>query len=952
MALLPRIAAGEPIDDMQAGQSTWLRNVFYDNGSLATGGGAYFDNLGNEDKVQFLEALRLRRQVFRQRAEAGTSGAPETSQLVARLYESAYTEIAPVLDRYALNDKMNDLAAEAPSLKRYMTQTGPRPGSGEAWVGSLSHERQTRVRDAVADRNAIRNIGGQRLVAASKVLADPANGLSVAAARIDRSEQDLERLFNDSGLTDRGTQYLSRLPQERAATIQYNFQLRNSRRAAMPSPAFSLSVPATPASQSEAELNLDAWRAQLMGQPAHASPVPAHSPEASFAMPQTPSGGWGWDLNSGADAGPSNWHDEAASAAPAYSPESSFAMPQTPSGGWTSSLNTGAEAGPPNWQNDVASAAPHYAREFSLSVPATPSSGADSHLGLDAWNAQLTGQPAHGSPARTYSTEPSFAVPQTPSGGWEWDLNSSADAGPSNWHDEAASAAPPYSREFSLSLPATPAEGAGAGANLNLAEWHEHLMGGPRDPFVALLPSIEAGIPIDQIQDGRSTWLRHFISEEGDLLPNGRARIDLMSNDDKARVLDGLERRRQAYQRRTACESAFSEISPFLDRFALNEKVTDLAEEAPTIRRYLAPTGLNPRRGESWLANLSENAQARVRAAIADRTAIQNLGRYLVQISELLADPNSDLPRVAARLGGNLEDLQRLFNDSGLTERGAQYVARLRPERQAQILQNMQLRYGRREAIPASAPESSFAMPAMPSGRRQRDLNAGEGPSHRQYTAPHAFMDPHAAELRSILDDIGRVPLSALQYRVSVPLDEYFVPDEGITEKGFQFLKTLSELQQMNLQLALSIPRDVMTFHEINALIERYEAGVAGAALRREMPNLSSYLTDSGGFGARGGRVWFRNLRPDRQARIARAMENRQIIIAIGPHFLSMSSTFSNPANDMESVARRASASVEQVRRFLTEEGLTPLGQRFVETCDPRTRQLIEANIALRLSRS
>ena len=164
MALLPRIAAGEPIDDMQAGQSTWLRNVFYDNGSLATGGGAYFDSLGNEDKVQFLEALRLRRQVFRQRAEAGTSGAPETSQLVARLYESAYTEIAPVLDRYALNDKMNDLAAEAPSLKRYMTQTGPRPGSGEAWVGSLSHERQTRVRDAVADRNAIRNIGGQRLV--------------------------------------------------------------------------------------------------------------------------------------------------------------------------------------------------------------------------------------------------------------------------------------------------------------------------------------------------------------------------------------------------------------------------------------------------------------------------------------------------------------------------------------------------------------------------------------------------------------------------------------------------------------------------------------------------------------------------------------------------------------------------------------------------------------------
>jgi hypothetical protein len=910
MALLPRIAAGEAIDDMQPGLSVRLRTVFYDNGSLATTGREYFDNLAHDDQPRFLEALRLRREVFRQRAEAGTS-TPDTTALVARLYDSAFTEIAPVLDRYALNDKMTELAADAPCIKRYMTQTGPRPGSGEAWVESLSDDRQTRVRDAVADRTAIRNIGGQRLVAASKVLADPANDLSAAAARIDRSEQDLERLFNDSGLTERGMQYLSRLPQERAATIQYNFQLRNSRRAAVQSPAFSLSIPATPASQSEAELNLDAWRAQLMGQPAHASPAPAYSPESSFAMPPTPSGGWASSLNTGADAGPSNWHDEAASAVP------------------------------------------HYSREFSFSIPATPSSDADSRLNLGEWQAQLTGQPVHHSPAQAYSTESSFAMPQTPSGGWGWDLNTSADAdaGPSNWHDEAASAAPPYSREFSLSLPATPAEGAGAGANLNLAEWHEHLIGGPRDPFVALLPSIEAGVPIDQIQDGRSTWLRHFISEEGNLLPNGRARIDRMSNDDKARVLDGLELRRQAYQR-AACESAFSEISPFLDRFALNEKVTDLAEEAPAIRRYLAPTGLNPRHGESWLANLSENAQARVRAVIADRTAIRNLGRYLVQISELLADPANDLPRVAARLGGNLEDLQRLFNDSGLTERGAQYVARLRPERQAEIQQNMQLRYGQREAIPAPAPESSFAMPAMPSGRWQRDLNAGEGPSHRQYTAAHAFMDPHAAELRSILDDIGRVPLSALQYRVSVPLDEYFVPGDGITEKGFQFLKTLSELQQMNLQLALSIPRDVMTFHEINALIERYEAGVSGTALRREMPNLSSYLTDSGGFGARGGRVWFRSLRPDQQARIARAMENRQIIIAIGPHFLNMSSTFSNPANDMESVARRARAPVEQVRRFLTEEGLTPLGQRFVETCDPRTRQLIDANIALRLSRS
>ncbi len=1024
MALLPQIAAGVEIEEMQVGLSVRLREVFYDNGSLASGGRTYFDTLSPENQARFRSALRARRQLYQERV------AEPTAQL-AQQYQQAFAEIEPVLDRYALNEEVKHLAREVPAVIDYLTKTYTR----EAWLQSLTPEQQTRVRDAIADRHAIRNVH-TRLGAASEILANPAIDVASAAEGIGRNAQDLMRLFTDSGPTERCRQLMLRLPPDRVATIERNFQLRNSRRAAMSSPAFSLSIPATPASGANFDLDLPAWQAQLMGVPSQGTPAAAYTPESSFRMPPTPSGGWQWDLNTDADAGPSNGQDDATSAAPPYS------------------------------------------REFSLSIPATPASDADLHL--DAWRAQLMGAPAYGSPAQPYTPESSFAMPATPSGGWQWDLN---EEGSPHGQDDVQSVPPPHSPAFSLSVPATPA----SDANLNVDAWRAQLMardpfvallpsvaaGIPigqindgqsvwlrhfiseegnllpqgrvyvdrlsnddqgrvfdalalrqqahrqpaataaaeptqtsrpsRDPFVALLPSISAGVPIDRINDGQSVWLRHFISEEGDLLPQGRVYIDRLSNDDQFHVLDALRLRRQAHQPRAATaaaeptqslsqryQNAFSEIEPVLDHYALHGQLMSLAEEAPSIRRYLTKTGLHPRHGEAWLTHLSENAQARVRDAIADRTAIHNLREHLVQISELLANPANDLGQVAASIGADLHDLLRLFNDSGLTERGAQYLSRRRPEQHAQILQNLQLRNSQRDTMPAPTPESSFVMPATPSGGWHWDHDPGEGTSHWQdattsmprapsptfslsipatpaassdlalnldewqaqligeiAAASPAQVDPHEA-LRSIVGDLGRVPVAELQQRINVPLDEYFVPDEGITEKGFRFLKTLSEEQQTQLQLALAIPRDVMAFHEINALIDRYEVGVANAELRRDMPNFSSFLTEGGSLGRSGGTVWFRHLPPGRQARIALAIENRQIINAIGPRFVQISSTFSNPANDMDSVARRGRVTAEQLARFLTEDGLTPLGQRFLATLDNRTRQLVEANLALR----
>ena len=1054
---------------MQIGQSVWLRHVFYENGSLATGGRAYLDNLGHDDQVRLRSALKARREVFQQ--QRGAVQATEPTLSVAQLYENAYSEIEPVLDRFALNDKIKDLASEAPSVRIYLSSSP----NATAWLRSLSEDRQTRVRDAIADRNAIQNIG-PRIIAASAILADPANDLSVAAAGIDRSTQDLQRLFNDSGLTERGMQYLSRLTLERAATVQYNFQLRNSRRrrAAMLSREFSLSIPATPASGADVNLNLDAWHRQLTGASVQESPVPTYTPESSFAMPPTPSGGWQCDITADADAGPSNVHDDAASAPPPYSresslsipstpasgadvnlnldawhrqmteasgqespvptytSESSFAMPSTPSGGWQWDINMDADAGPSNLHDDAASAAPAHSREFSRSIPSTPASGADANLNLDAWHGQMTEASGQESPVPTYTSESSFAMPSTPSGGWQWDINMDADAGPSNLHDDAASAAPAHSREFSRSIPSTPASGADANLNLdawhgqmteasgqespvptytpessfampptpsggrqsdinadadagpsnlhddaasaapaysrefslsipstpssssnldsNLDAWRASLMGdsaqespapiyapqrsdshaaiasteaaaSTQDPILALLPSIAAGVAISEMQVGQSVSLRSLFDERGRLSAAGNEYCNSLGHADQLRFLEALSVRRTSSQRYS---TAFTQISAILDRFALNESYKALKKKAPALRRLLTATGLDPVRGEGWLHTLSADQRTRVLDAIADRNAIRFVGRQIVEASDVLADPANDLPSAAFRIRCSVHHLERLLNPSGLTGRGMQHVARLSPQDQARVLHNIQLRQSRAGGTPS----------------RPLDTAAGEGSSR----APR---DP-LAERRSILDAQGRALLNELQQRVRGPLGEYFVRGDGITEKGFQLFKTLSEQEQTLLQLVLSIPRDVMTFYEVSALLDQYESGVAGVRLREQMPNFSSYLTEGGGLGGSGGTVWFRFLSPDRQARIARAIENRQIITAIGPRFANVTSTFSNPANDMDRVAERADVTTEQLARFLTEDGLTPMGQRFLETCDNRTRHAIEANIALR----
>ena len=1029
MALLPSIAAGIPIDEMQSGQNTWLRTVFYDNGSLATGGRAYFDNLAPDDQIRFLDALRARRQVFQQQA---AMQATETTPSLAQLYQNAFAEIEPVLDRYATNEKFKDLANDAPAIRIYLSLTGLSPRNGAAWLQSLSGAQQTRVLEAIADRNAVRNIGS-RLLAASKILADPANDVSSAAAGIERSAEDLLRLCNDSGLTERGRQYLPSLSFERQSTIEYNFSLRSRRRPAIPSPAFSLSVPPTPASDSN--LDLDAWRAQLIGTPAHGSPMPATSQESVFSFPPTPAGGWqanldtgegtshwhhgatsaapahssvssfslpptpagGWQANLDAGEGTSHWHHGATSPPPAHSPISSFSLPPTPPGGWQANLDTGegtshwhhdATSPPPahspvssfslpptppggwqanldtgegasHWHHGATSAAPAHSPVSSFSLPPTPPGGWQANLdtgeGTSHWHHGATSAaPAHSSvssfslpptpaggwqanldagegtshwhhgatstpPAR--SPESLFSLPPTPSGGWLPDLN--AREGSPHWHDEAASAPPAYSREFSLSLPATPA--AGSHLDLNLDAWHEQLVGEPIRP----MQPPRSPSPVHRPPVAPSTDV-HAGDASGSRNPRLPPSYGSVAAAAKAR------------QARERHQKAFAEIAPVLGRYAVDEKITEVAQEAPSIITFMTKAGLKAPQGEAWYANLNEDQQTLVREAINDRNAMQNIGRYMVQISELFADPANDLSAVATRTGLDLQDLRRVFTESGMTERGAQYLSRLRSERQIRVTQNIQLRNLPFRSITVPDVGATLPRPWL------LDTAAGEGSSRGQGTSSRAPRAPDEQQLASIVDAIGTVPIGDLQHRVAVPLADYFVPGDGITEKGFRFLRTLSEQQQTHLQFALSIPRDVMTFYEINALLDRYEAGVANGELRPEMPNLSSYLTEGGGLGRMGGTVWFRHLPPDRQARITRAIENRQIITAIGPRFTKIASTFSNPANDMDRVARRAGVSVEQLARFLTEDGLTPLGQRFLDTCDNRTRQVIEANIAMR----
>ena len=909
MALLPSIAAGVPIDEMQSGQNTWLRTVFYDNGSLATGGRAYFDNLAPDDQIRFLDALRARRQVFQQQA---AMQATETTPSLAQLYQNAFAEIEPVLDRYATNEKFKDLANDAPAIRIYLSLTGLSPRNGAAWLQSLSGAQQTRVLEAIADRNAVRNIGS-RLLAASKILADPANDVSSAAAGIERSAEDLLRLCNDSGLTERGRQYLPSLSFERQSTIEYNFSLRSRRRPAIPSPAFSLSVPPTPASDSN--LDLDAWRAQLIGTPAHGSPMPATSQESLFSFPPTPAGGWQANLDAG--EGASHWHHGATSAAPAHSSVSSFSLPPTPPGGWQANLDTGE--GTSHWHHGATSAAPAHSSVSSFSLPPTPAGGWQANLdageGTSHWHHGATSTP----PAR--SPESLFSLPPTPSGGWLPDLN--AREGSPHWHDEAASAPPAYSREFSLSLPATPA--AGSHLDLNLDAWHEQLVGEPIRP----MQPPRSPSPVHRPPVAPSTDV-HAGDASGSRNPRLPPSYGSVAAAAKAR------------QARERHQKAFAEIAPVLGRYAVDEKITEVAQEAPSIITFMTKAGLKAPQGEAWYANLNEDQQTLVREAINDRNAMQNIGRYMVQISELFADPANDLSAVATRTGLDLQDLRRVFTESGMTERGAQYLSRLRSERQIRVTQNIQLRNLPFRSITVPDVGATLPRPWL------LDTAAGEGSSRGQGTSSRAPRAPDEQQLASIVDAIGTVPIGDLQHRVAVPLADYFVPGDGITEKGFRFLRTLSEQQQTHLQFALSIPRDVMTFYEINALLDRYEAGVANGELRPEMPNLSSYLTEGGGLGRMGGTVWFRHLPPDRQARITRAIENRQIITAIGPRFTKIASTFSNPANDMDRVARRAGVSVEQLARFLTEDGLTPLGQRFLDTCDNRTRQVIEANIAMR----
>ena len=748
IALLPRIAAGEPIDDMQIGLSVRLRDVFWDNGQLARGGSEYVDNLPHDVQVRFRDALRARRQAFQQRLAAGTTGTPETSPLVARLYDAVFTEIEPVLDRFALNDKINDLALEAPNLKRYMTQTGLRPRSGDAWLESLSSDRQTRVQDAIADRNAIRNIGS-RILAASTILADPAIDVSTAAARIDRSAQDLGRLFNDSGLTERGAQYVSRLGLDRAAAIEYNLYRRNSQRGS-------------------ADLNLDEWQAQLAGDAAH----PMHAPE---------------------------------------------------------------------------------------------------------------------SPRRA-------AI-------------ASAQAGPST-----------------------------------------------QDPILALLPSIAAGVPIAAMQAGVGIRLRTLFNETGAISPAGREYRDTLGHADRARFRNALASRRQAYRQAVAAQAtasssqhydnAFVQISPVLDRFALNEPMTRLIHDVRAVRDYFTMYGLTAR-GEEWVQSLSEDQQTRVRGVVADRNAIRNLGGSLPSISAFLADPANDLHAAASTLGFDVQDLHRLFNESGLTERGTQYVSSMDPDDGAAVLHNIQLRQSRSGAwLP---PAYTQSVPTAPSSSANAGLDRDAWQPQSMGEALHgspAHSDPHD-ELKSIVDDLGEVPIAALQPRVSVPLSEYFVEDEGVTELGHRFLRTLNAQVQIRLELALRIPGDVMAFYEFMAIRDRFAIGVPRRNLLEQAPRLAAYLSESGLVRGRG-EDWVRRLPAERQAPIARAIADRRLIQAIGPRFIAISSTFSNAANDMNEVARTAGVSVQDLGRFLTEDGLTELGQPFLQTCGIRTRQAIEANLALR----
>ena len=142
-------------------------------------------------------------------------------------------------------------------------------------------------------------------------------------------------------------------------------------------------------------------------------------------------------------------------------------------------------------------------------------------------------------------------------------------------------------------------------------------------------------------------------------------------------------------------------------------------------------------------------------------------------------------------------------------------------------------------------------------------------------------------------------------------------------------------------------------YYEIMSVLDRYALGVPISDLQRQIENpedkfiLKNYLKADGGLNS-NGQKFARQLHPRDMERLNKAIKNRQAILRIDEmRFCRAAEAFAKPGQSLAEVAQQAGVPEDDLRRFLTESGLTDLGEAFVATLNKEFQSIIRARIEL-----
>jgi len=231
-------------------------------------------------------------------------------------------------------------------------------------------------------------------------------------------------------------------------------------------------------------------------------------------------------------------------------------------------------------------------------------------------------------------------------------------------------------------------------------------------------------------------------------------------------------------------------------------------------------------------------------------------------------------------------------------------------------------------------------------------------------------------ELMALLDEYqDGVPTHQLQAKFPGQISRYLSDTGQIMSKGWEFRTALRnadksrfdqavdrrlelwKLSQPHSKAKLGTESPITEFYctyerifsRLELILDAYATGATMQGLQKSCApvNLKSYLTNNG-LSKVAGDFLLALLDRDQQAKLLKAIEDRQAIQRIASRFVAATRAFADPSRPMERVARKVKVDVADLRRFLTETGLTERGRAYVSACDAPTRQLIEANLALR----